>query len=128
MEYLVIWGFFGILAATIAGGKGRSGFSWFILGLLLGPFALAVACLPSLKPQFVAAAPAPAAGLVPCPECAELIQRQARKCRFCGSAVTPPPEPKDLACYHCNWLNKRSAIYCSDCGKKVHSPLYDFFN
>ena len=124
MEYLVIWGFFGIIAASIASSKGRSGCGWFVLGLLLGPFALAVALLPSLKPQFIPTASMPTADLVPCPECAEPIQRQARRCRWCGSAVTPPPEPRTVPCYHCNWLNKPSAVYCSDCGKKVRSRIF----
>ncbi len=31
--------------------------------------------------------------VIKCPECAELIQEQARKCRFCGTPLFPIPEP-----------------------------------
>lgn len=33
---------FGILTAIVAKKKGRNSFGWFILGLLIGPFALAI--------------------------------------------------------------------------------------
>ncbi len=33
---------FGILTAIVAKKKGRNSFGWFILGLLMGPFALAI--------------------------------------------------------------------------------------
>lgn len=121
MSLLIIWGFFGIIAAVIAGAKGRSGFGWFILGMLLGPFALVVALLPSRNLQSPMTASMPAADLVPCPECAEMIQRQAKKCRFCGAPVTPPPEPRELRCFHCAHMNKNSAIACEKCGQKIQS-------
>ena len=38
--YLIIWILFGIGAAIAASNKGRSGFGWFWLGVLLGPFGL----------------------------------------------------------------------------------------
>ena len=31
-------------------------------------------------------------GLRKCPDCAEMIQRDARKCRFCGREMEPLPE------------------------------------
>lgn len=46
---LVIWILFGIGAAIAASNKGRSGFGWFLLGILLGPFALLYALLVAPK-------------------------------------------------------------------------------
>ena len=52
MEILIIWLLCAGVAAAIAGGKDRSRIGWFLLGLLLGIFAvIIVACLPSLRPQ-----------------------------------------------------------------------------
>jgi len=121
MSLLIIWGFFGFIAAVVAISKGRSGFGWFILGMLLGPFALVVALLPSRNLQPPMAASTPAADLVPCPECAEMIQRQARKCRFCGAAVTPPPEPRELRCFHCAHMNNNRATTCEKCGQTIQA-------
>lgn len=38
-EYAVGWGTLSLINAGLAQGKGRSGLSWFILSLLLGPVA-----------------------------------------------------------------------------------------
>lgn len=40
MLWLMIWLGFGIVYALAANSRGRSGFLWFILGVLFGPFAL----------------------------------------------------------------------------------------
>jgi len=48
MEYLILWAVFGFAAASMAKGKNRNAVLWFILGLLIGPFAiLAVALMKS---------------------------------------------------------------------------------
>ena len=49
MEIVLIWFLFGLVAAIIANSKGRGVFGWFVLGILLGPFALVIAFLPSIK-------------------------------------------------------------------------------
>ncbi|MCG3087543.1 hypothetical protein [Sporosarcina cyprini] len=38
-EYFVGWGTLSLINAGIAQGKNRSGLNWFLLSLLLGPFA-----------------------------------------------------------------------------------------
>ena len=43
MEFLIIWLLFGIVCAAIGSNKGRSGFGWFLMGGLLGPFGLILA-------------------------------------------------------------------------------------
>jgi len=79
--FIAIWLFCGIIAGVIANRKGRSGCGWFLLGILLGPFAFAVALLPDI-------------GLTKkCPKCAEEIKVKAVVCRFCGYEFPPPPPP-----------------------------------
>ena len=81
MEFLFIWLLFGLAAMVIANAKERSGCGWFLLGLLLGPFGLIVAFLPSLKVD----------PNVPdhkthgrYPHCAEFVLKQATICKHCG--------------------------------------------
>ncbi len=50
MEMLILWLLFGIVCAMISTSKGRSGCGWFLLGVLIGPFAIVVAVLPSKIP------------------------------------------------------------------------------
>ncbi|WP_196426598.1 hypothetical protein [Lysinibacillus cavernae] len=38
-QYFVGWGTLALINAALAQGKNRTGFNWFFLSLLLGPFA-----------------------------------------------------------------------------------------
>lgn len=40
MTFLAFWLGFAIVTALAASGRGRSGFGWFLLGLVFGAFAL----------------------------------------------------------------------------------------
>jgi hypothetical protein len=87
MEIALVWLFFSIASAVVASNKGRSGFGWFILGLLFSFFAfIVVAVLPSLKKDPMAPTPETH---VRCPECREFVFMDATKCRYCGTALVP---------------------------------------
>ncbi|GAB6125043.1 hypothetical protein [Humidesulfovibrio idahonensis] len=51
MEFVIIWILCGIAAAYIASKKGKDGGMWFLLGILLGPFALIMIGLSPADPQ-----------------------------------------------------------------------------
>jgi len=86
----VLWGLFALsaLLAVIVGGiakdKGYSFFEWWIYGTLVWPLAMLHVLFLETKPA-AAAAKARRRGLRECPECAEWIKADARRCRFCGA-------------------------------------------
>jgi hypothetical protein len=100
---VVLWVFFGVVSASIATARGRSGVGWFLLGLLLGPFAPAVvALLPTAEAnrQAQARRHGMAPGWRKCPFCAEVVREEAAICRYCqrelrargcGRGYFPPP-------------------------------------
>lgn len=50
MQYLLILVVFACAAYSVAESKGRNRYLWFGLGLLLGPFAVLVLALISIRP------------------------------------------------------------------------------
>jgi hypothetical protein len=84
VELLVACVLLGLMPAVIAYHKGRNIFAWWVYGALLFIVALPHALLLSAS-----SASSPASRhLRPCPFCAELIQREARLCRFCQRSVS----------------------------------------
>jgi len=86
---IFFWLLFALVVGMIASSRGRSGFGWFILACLISPllagiFLLLGANLRSQEPR-----PTPATH-VKCPDCRELIIKDARVCRHCGCRLVVP--------------------------------------
>lgn len=87
MELGTLWFIFAIVVGFGASGRGRSGFGWFLLALLISPL-LAFILLVLLPARSTEARPSPRTH-VKCPDCRELILRDARVCKHCGCKLVP---------------------------------------
>lgn len=76
-----------VATSVIAQFKGRSGFGWFILGLV-GPIIafFAVVLMPKVTPESIGPTPETH---VKCPDCRELVLKDARVCKHCGCKLIP---------------------------------------
>ena len=120
MEILLGWFVFSIIAGIIAGTKNRNGFGYFLLSLALSPLVgliLAIA-LPGLAAAGTPAGPTPATH-IKCPDCRELVLKDARKCKHCGSQLVPI-DPNAIRCPSCGDIGKISEKYCASCGHNLH--------
>jgi hypothetical protein len=77
----------GLITAVVAQLRGRSGPGWFVLGTLFPAIALlVVAVMPAVTAEN--AAPTPETH-VRCPDCKELVRKDARVCKHCQCKLTP---------------------------------------
>ena len=88
MTLILFWFGLAIVTAIAASSKGRFAFGWFLLGLIFPLLALIlVAIVPAIKPADPNA-PSPDTH-VKCPDCRELVYKDARKCKHCGITLVP---------------------------------------
>lgn len=95
MDLLILWLVCAFICAAIASSKGRSTGGWFVLGLIFGIFAvIVVAVLSNLKrPVIVAGLEAATPEThVRCPECRELVRKDAKRCKHCLITLVPDEE------------------------------------
>lgn len=96
MGVAALWIVFAVVIGIGASARGRSGFGWFLLALVLSPliaFVLLV-LLPVVKPDGAVAKPSTH---VKCPDCAELVLNDARVCKHCGCRLVPQSEIPKVA-------------------------------
>ena len=89
MEIFIWWVLLSILAGWIAGSKGRNGFGTFLLSIFLSPLiGIIVALVLEREKEIDPNAPT-AETHVKCPDCAELVKREAKVCKHCGCKLVP---------------------------------------
>ena len=95
--WILLWIAFCIIPALIASNKGRSAAGWFFGSLLLSPLlgAIIVACLPPIRSTVERDALA-SGEMRKCPQCAELVKREAKICQHCHSELTPLPPVEEI--------------------------------
>jgi hypothetical protein len=80
--------FLAVLVGIVARGRGRSGFGWFVLAVIITPLIafILVSSLPIIR-RVSLPANIPSSFLNQtkiCPRCAEAVKQGASVCRFCG--------------------------------------------
>lgn len=85
---LFFWFALTIAVALFAARRGRSAVGWALVSLLFSPLIAFIFLLivPDRSPQ--SAMPTPETH-VKCPDCRELVLRDARKCKHCGCSLVP---------------------------------------
>jgi hypothetical protein len=113
---LILWGFFAIIAAVLASKKNRSGFGWFLLGVLFGPFAWIVAAFPPLPPKPAGNPPQPNAAESTNPPArgpdAEQPWDDARRVLAASQRIQPGMKK----CPQCGAAQPNAQSTCADCG------------
>jgi hypothetical protein len=83
---LVVWCGFAAAVGILAGNKGRNGFGWFVLALIISPL---LAGILALVVSNLATEKSRRTGYVECPHCAEMVKAKASICPYCRLSLIP---------------------------------------
>lgn len=94
MEFLAAWLLFALIVGFVASSLKRSGILWFLLAcvfspLIMGIFLLLVGSAEDKRLRDETGSLITPDTHVRCPDCRELVRKDARKCKHCGTALIP---------------------------------------
>lgn len=110
--YVIGWIALSIISWVIASNKGRSGFGFFLLSLILSPvIGIIGALVVSQNTDNIEAKKVSSGTSKKCPKCAELIKREATVCRFCSHSFEEDSKT----------LQAIQTYFCDKCGRITES-------
>lgn len=95
MEIFLFWLGLSVAVGLYASKKGRSSIGWFFLAVFISPLlagiflAIAKNLAAPAPPKDELGNPITPDTHVHCPDCRELVRKEARKCKHCGAALIP---------------------------------------
>jgi hypothetical protein len=91
MEVLLLWFVLAIVVGIIAGSRGRDGFGWFVLAVIISPLIAGILVLALPNPEIARREAEERCNSRKCPFCAELVKKEAVICKHCGNKLPPVP-------------------------------------
>lgn len=90
--WILVFVFSFVLSGVLAARRGRSVIGFLLISLLLSPLISIVVVLLVGKSEKGMERKALANGYKKCPACAELVRREAKICKHCGTEFEAPPK------------------------------------
>lgn len=94
MEWIFVWCVASLGVGLAATPRGRGSGTWFLIALVISPLLAILLLLLLPTAEDVAKSRAQATGEAgdfrKCPQCAEVVRREAVVCRFCHADLVPP--------------------------------------